>query len=217
MSMLTEIVEVIEEDEKNGGDAGKERESTAILYEHPSSWAWSGNVVEIAVAVGTGASSLQALKWVLDNGMVTPGGLLHLLHIQAPLRFIPSPMGNNIPVESVSEDVANRHKLQRFLATEQLLHRYKKMCDDKQVNSEVCYAEGDVVYKELVGQISSLCVTKIILGTSSQSRITKALKKQTISSLVAKNAPDFCTVVVVCKGKLHSVKEAAKAFQHQAP
>lgn len=168
--------------------------------------------IQIAVAVGKGQSSSQALKWVLEN-VVPPGGLLHLLHVQAPLRYIPSPMGNNIPVEQVSEDVANRFKMQRFMETERLLHQYKKMCDDRQVMSEVCCAEGEVVQKELVDQIFNLCVAKLVLGTSSQSRITKALKRPTISSFVAKHAPDFCTVVVVCKGKLHSVKDATRPPQ----
>lgn len=87
------------------------------------------------------------------------------------------------------------------------------MCDDRQVTAEVCCAEGEVIQKELVDQITSLCVAKLVLGTSPQSRITKALKRPTISSFVAKHAPDFCTVVVICKGKLHSVKDAARPPQ----
>lgn len=200
--MPTEIVEVVEENDH-------EMESTAAIELHKS---WSSGIVDVAVAVGKGSSSVQALQWALNNQVVSPGGVLHLFHIQAPLRFIPSPMGNNIPLESVSEDAANRYKMQRFLATEQLLYEYRKMCDEKQVNCEICYAEGDVIHKELVNQISNLCVAKLIIGTSAQGRITKALKKQTTSSLVVKNTPDFCTVVVVCKGKLQSMKEATKAI-----
>lgn len=223
MSTLTEIVEVreaaaddleIEERSETGGGASSTEHA-------PRQQAWSSistissismtSTVEVAVAVGKGSSSLRAVQWALENHLVQPGGLLHLIHIQTPLRYIPSPMGNNIPLQSVSEDVANRYKLQRFLETEQLLYEYKKMCDDRQVNSEVFCAEGDVVHKMILDQISSLCVAKLVLGTSSQSRITKALKKQSIASMVAKNAPGFCTVLVVCKGKLLSMKEAAKA------
>ncbi|KAI5062916.1 hypothetical protein GOP47_0021463 [Adiantum capillus-veneris] len=208
MSILTEIVEAAEEDEPLKDGAREALPPTAPLT--MENGLWSSNV-QIAVAVGKGGSSEQALRWVLDSRLVPPGGLLHLLHIQAPLRFIPSPMGNNLPLESVSEDVANRHKMQRFLATEQLLFQYKKMCDDRQVNSEVSYAEGEVVHKELVSQISSLCVAKLIIGTSSNSKITRALKKQSVGSLVSKNAPDFCTIIVVCKGKVQSTREARKA------
>ncbi|MCO5567957.1 hypothetical protein L7F22_021653 [Adiantum nelumboides] len=202
MSILTEIVEAAEEDEPRK-DAAREQQQ-GLSRPGTDNWIWSSKV-EIAVAIGKGGSSLQALRWVLDNHLVPPGGLLHLLHIQAPLRFIPSPMGNNIPLESVSEDVANRYKLQRFLATEQLLYQYKK------VNSEVCYAEGEVIHKELVNQIICLCIAKLVIGTSSTSRIARALKKESVGSLVSKNAPESCTIVVVCKGKVQSTREAVKA------
>ncbi|MCO5562164.1 hypothetical protein L7F22_015790 [Adiantum nelumboides] len=208
MSILTEIVEAAEEDEPRK-DAAREQQQ-GLSTPGTDNWIWSSKV-EIAVAIGKGGSSLQGLIWVLDNHLVPPGGLLHLLHIQAPLRFIPSPMGNNIPLESVSEDVANRHKMQRFLATEQLLYQYKKLCDDRQVNSEVCYAEGEVIHKELVNQIICLCIAKLVVGTSSNSRIARALKKESVGSLVSKNAPESCTVIVICKGKVQSTKEAVKA------
>lgn len=165
---------------------------------------------KIGVAVGKSRSSLDALKWALDN-VVSSGGVVYLLHVQAPLRFIPTPMGNNLPVEQISEDIVNKFKMQRFTETEKLLDQYRRMCNKRQVKPEVCYSEGDSVQKELVDQISNLSIAKLVLGTSSHSLFAKAFKGPGISSFVAKHAPDFCTVLVVDKGKLYSVRDAAKS------
>jgi hypothetical protein len=51
--------------------------------------------VKIAVAVGKSSSSVQALQWALANLSEVHHGhgdhLLHLLHVQSPIRFVPTP------------------------------------------------------------------------------------------------------------------------------
>ncbi|KAH7422435.1 hypothetical protein KP509_12G007900 [Ceratopteris richardii] len=207
---LTEIIEDDDDDDSRMRVAESTASRRAEQDPRMESWKWNANV-EVAVAVGKGTSSVQALKWALDNNELGTGGMIHLIHIREPLRFIPSPMGNKIPVENVSEDVANKHKLQRFLATEQLLYQYKRMCDEKQVISEVIYAEGDDIANEILNQVICLCVSKLIIGTSSKSRLTRALKGQSIASVISKKAPDFCTVMVVHKGKMLVKKDCQKS------
>jgi hypothetical protein len=51
--------------------------------------------VKVAVAVGKSSSSLQALQWALANLSEVLHGhgdhLIHLLHVQSPIRFVPTP------------------------------------------------------------------------------------------------------------------------------
>ena len=104
----------------------------------------------------------------------------------------------------------------------------------------MCLIAGDLIQKELVDQIFKLGLTKLVLGTSSSNPfsrhvmlnslhwkmlhsmyfdliiIIRALKGESIPKFVARNAPDFCTIMVICKGKLCSVKDATESLTSQS-
>ena len=111
----------------------------------------------------------------------------------------------------------------------------------EQVKAEACLIAGDLIQKELADQIFKLRLTKLVLGTSSSNPfsrhvalnslhwkmlhsmffyliiiIIRLLKGESIPKFVARNAPDFCTVMVICKGKLCAVKDATESLTSQS-
>eukprot|EP00250_Pteridium_aquilinum_P022226 c25329_g1_i1 orf=306-3188(+) len=165
----------------------------------------------IGVCVGKERKGILALNWVLREKLVQPQGSVYLLHVRPPLRWIPNPMGGKLPVDQVNPEVVKRFEDERLLDTKKLVNNYKKICDKYKVAAELCYSISDSVQKEIVDQISKLGITKLVLETSSQNALTRALKKESISAYVAKHAPDFCTVLVIRNGKLYSVKDATQS------
>ncbi|MCO5549314.1 hypothetical protein L7F22_002782 [Adiantum nelumboides] len=168
------------------------------------------NPPRVGIGVGKGLSGLYSLKWALEK-IVPPDGSVYLLHVQPPLRFIPYAMGGKIPVEKANWETVKRFKEDIFLEKENLMNNYRRLCDKKKVKHTVLYAENDSVQKGLVEQIMKLGITRLVLGTSSQGLLSRAFKKESVPTSVAKNAPVFCTVIVVCKGKLCFVKEATES------
>ncbi|KAH7427572.1 hypothetical protein KP509_10G049900 [Ceratopteris richardii] len=99
------------------------------------------------------------------------------------------------------------YKEQRFQDIEKIMKECRILCEKKKIRTETYYVNHGSVQKGLVDQISKLGITSLVLGKSPQNSFTRALKKD-IPTYVSKNAPKFCTVVVVCKGKLFSIKDA---------
>ncbi|MCO5562165.1 hypothetical protein L7F22_015791 [Adiantum nelumboides] len=165
--------------------------------------------VRIGVCVGAEKRGIRALKWALER-IVPPKGHVYLLHVKPPLRWVPNPMGGKLPINQVNPVMAKKFQEDRDVDTKRLINNYMKLCNSTKVTCELCYSENDSIQKEAVDQVSKLGITKLVLETSSQNALTKALKKESISAYVAKHAPDFCSVMVIRKGKLFSVKDATR-------
>ncbi|KAI5062917.1 hypothetical protein GOP47_0021464 [Adiantum capillus-veneris] len=169
----------------------------------------SGAVQRIGVCVGKEQRGINGLKWALEK-IVPSQGHVYLLHVKPLLRWIPNPMGGQLPVDQVNPEMVKRFQEDRYFDTKRLVDNYIKLCNRNKVTFELCYSENDSIQKEVVDQISKLGITKLVLETSSQNALMKALKKESISAYVAKHAPDFCCVMVVRKGKLYSVRDATR-------
>eukprot|EP00250_Pteridium_aquilinum_P015296 c22505_g1_i1 orf=1553-4558(+) len=161
----------------------------------------------IAVAVGKRDSSVQALKWTLETLMPSSSGPLHLLHVQDPLRVVQTSLGP-LPYDQANEEFRKKAKQQQFAATEKLLQKYRQLCEKKKVEFKVHCMECTSIQKAVVEQVVKLGISKLVLGSSSNSKLKKFLKGPKTSAVLAQNVPDFCAVMVVRKGRLSSVKDA---------
>ncbi|MCO5613490.1 hypothetical protein L7F22_067767 [Adiantum nelumboides] len=129
-----------------------------------------------------------------------------LRHEDKVLRHV----GGKLPINQVNPVMVKKFQDDRDVDTKRLVNNYIKLCNSIKVTCELCYSENDSIQKEVVDQVSKLGITKLVLETSSQNALTKALKKESTSAYVAKHAPDFCSVMVIRKGKLFSVKDATR-------
>lgn len=161
------------------------------------------------VAVSKHSSSVSAVKWALSNKLVVEGGSIKLVHVRPPVRSIPTPMGNFVPVEQVSPEIVTAYMRDIQSNTEQHLQVHQHLCDKWKVQGEFVIVESDSVTTALLEQISRLRVKKFIMGASTRNAIIRKLKGTSIPEYIAKHASESCTVLVVSKGRLVSVKESS--------
>lgn len=162
----------------------------------------------VMVAVSTHPSSVSALKWALSNRLVAEGGTIKLVHVRPPVRSIPTPLGNYVPLEQVSPEIVAAYMRDIQWESERNLQGHQNLCDTFKVKAEFVRVESDIVSKAILEQISRLCIKKFIIGTSTRKTFTWKFTSPSIPEYVAKHAAEFCTVFVVSKGRLVSVKEA---------
>lgn len=161
----------------------------------------------IAVAVKKGGYGTFAVKWALDQFM-SPGQTLILLHVRPRLLTIPTPLGNRVPISQVQEDAVAAYMQQVDSETNTMFLPYRRLCNAKKVKTVLAVAEEDDVAHAIIQQISSYRICKLVVGSSSRNAITRRFKGLDVPATVAKNAPNFCTVYAISKGKLISVRSA---------
>eukprot|EP00249_Psilotum_nudum_P023500 c28897_g1_i2 orf=297-3086(-) len=163
----------------------------------------------VMVAVSDHSRSALAVMWTLSNKVVKEGGGIKLIHIRPLVRTIPTPMGNNVPVADLRPDLVAAYMRDVQSKTDQLFRVHGRICDMFKVRPEFLIVESDSVKKALLEKCSELRITKLIVGASSHNALIRKLKRYSIAEYVANHAPNFCTVLVVAKGKLVSVRAAS--------
>lgn len=161
----------------------------------------------VAVAVDKDKNSKYAVKWALDN-LVCRGETLVLLHVRPPILTIPTPMGNRVPVTHVCDDVMATYMQQVESQTDNLLLPYLHLCNIRKVQAEIKVIVDNDIPMAIVDYISNFNLRKIVMGSSSRNIITRKFMAPDVPARVAKISPSFCTVYVISKGKLSSVKSA---------
>ncbi|MCO5567228.1 hypothetical protein L7F22_020917 [Adiantum nelumboides] len=162
----------------------------------------------VGVGINRGQNARQALKWALEK-VIPPQALVCLVHVQIPLRSIPNGIGGKYPIENMSPETVRKYKEQLFQEMEKIMKECRLLCEKRKIRAEAYYIEHSTVQKGLVDQIYKLGITNLVLGKSQQNALTRALKKDLPTS-ISKHAPKFCTVMVVCRGKLYSIKDATQ-------
>uniref|UniRef100_A0A1D1ZGN6 RING-type E3 ubiquitin transferase n=1 Tax=Anthurium amnicola TaxID=1678845 RepID=A0A1D1ZGN6_9ARAE len=165
--------------------------------------------LSVAVAVNGNRNSKYAVKWALEK-FVPEGRIFYkLLHIHSKITMVPTPMGNYLPISKVREEVVSAYRKELEWKTNAMLLPYKQMCAERQVQAEVVIIESDDVADSISEEVTKCGIDKLVVGAPSQSVFTRKLKGGRLSSKISASAPSFCTVYVVSKGKLSSVRSPA--------
>ncbi|CAK7345791.1 unnamed protein product [Dovyalis caffra] len=135
----------------------------------------------VVVAIDKDKSSQFALKWTVDH-LLTRGQAITLLHVKQKASSIPTPCGNQVSINDVNDDVIK--------------------CN------EVVVEEREIA-KGIIDYVTKNAVEVLILGSSSKGGLVRKFKTSDVPSNVSKGAPDFCTVYVISKGKIASVRSAS--------
>lgn len=173
----------------------------------------------VAVAVDKDKNSAYAVKWALDR-LVVRGETLVLIHVRPPILTIPTPMGNRVPVTLISDDVMATYVQQVESQTDELLQPYLQLCNNRKVQAEIKVLVDDDIPMAIVAYISNFNISKIVMGSSSRSIFPRLFCRRVmvpdVPARVAKFVPSICTVYVISKGKLSSVKSAASLESSRA-
>ncbi|CAN1185756.1 U-box domain-containing protein 35 [Linum perenne] len=150
----------------------------------------------VALAVDKDKSSINALKWAITH-IVTRNETLRLLHVKDR-----SPSGQaawGIDQEQIDAQIS------------EMLLSMKCYCQRKQVNCETLILEDNDVAKAIVDYINQYGVKILIMGTPNKIGISRLFKNTDIPSTVMKWAPDYCTVYVIAKRKISSVRNSCRS------
>ncbi|KAL5723952.1 non-specific serine/threonine protein kinase [Ranunculus cassubicifolius] len=161
----------------------------------------------VIVAVSKDKNSKYAVKWCLDNFIREQRILFKLLHVHPEIKTVPTPMGN-YPISQVRNDIAAAYKKEVQWKIDKMLLPYKKMFAEKKVEVEILVIEADDVAQAISREVLKSENNKLVIGASSRSRFKWKLESQYLSSRISECTPSFCTVYVINKGKLLSVRSS---------
>ncbi|KAJ6372827.1 hypothetical protein OIU76_027204 [Salix suchowensis] len=162
----------------------------------------------VAVAIDKDKTSQHALKWAVDQ-FLTRGQTLTLLHIKQKPASIPTPCGNNFSINQVSDEVARAYSKQVDSQAKDLFLPFRCFCTRKEIKcNEVVLEEMDIA-KGILEYVTTNAVEVLILGSSSKGGLVRKFRTGDVPGNVSKGAPDFCTVYIINKGKISSVKSAS--------
>ncbi|RRT73667.1 hypothetical protein B296_00010290 [Ensete ventricosum] len=171
----------------------------------------------VAVAVDKDKSSQGALKWALDNVVGADQSLL-LVHVNTKASCKLNACSGGIIrskllilcVMPCSRATTRRRGRSQGSTSSLPMLLQEKGCESSlftsAVNCKDIVLENTDVPKAIVDFVSHAAIEKLVVGASRSGfvRITD------ISTNISKNVPDFCTVYIITKGKVSSVKNAVR-------
>ncbi|CDY16812.1 BnaA09g05700D [Brassica napus] len=157
----------------------------------------------VALAINGKKKSKYVVFWALDKFIPEGFSDFKLLYVRPPVTYIPTPMGNAISITELRDDVVSAYKQEVDWNTNEMLCPYKRMFERRKVQVEILVLESHEPAAAIAKEISETGVTKLVIGMSLLGFFSRKID---MSSMIATAVPRFCTVYVVSKGKLASVR-----------
>ncbi|GMH14135.1 hypothetical protein Nepgr_015976 [Nepenthes gracilis] len=155
----------------------------------------------VAVAIDKDKSSQFALKWAIDN-LAVKGFPVILVHVLCK----PSTSSGT---SSIGKELLDKQTKELFLS-------YRCFCTRKHIPClEITLEDADVA-KALTDFAAFNAIEYLVLGLSKGGFIRK-FKHLDVSTSTSRGAPDFCTVYVISKGKISSVRNASCPAPFSSP
>lgn len=157
--------------------------------------------------------SRHALKWAADT-LLSKGQtlvLIHVLHTTCPSLS----RGSQAMVCNTNFPPASPQRDQLVNTTKDLFRTFHCYCSRKDIKClDVLLEDMDVV-KGITEYVSYAAIDNLVLGAASRHGFIRF--KSSIPSHILKAAPDFCTVYVISKGRISSVRSATRTAPHASP
>ncbi|GAB4825904.1 hypothetical protein Ancab_008771 [Ancistrocladus abbreviatus] len=170
----------------------------------------SGKSLVVAIALNGGSKSKYIFKWAIDKFVPEGEVAFKLIHVYPKITGVPTPklfpVGNILPFSQVREDVAITYKKDVEWQKRELFIPFQKLCDSKKVPVEIVLIESDDIANTISREIAKRAIKDLVIGASSNTLFSRKIKGQTLASAISESAPSFCTVYVVSKGKLESLR-----------
>ncbi|XP_045822709.1 U-box domain-containing protein 35 [Trifolium pratense] len=171
----------------------------------------------VAVAVENNKTSQYAAKWAVDNLLPKDQHLL-LVHVRQKASSIPTTTGNHVPIDG-NDDLARVYMQQMDNESKELFASFRVFCNRKNIQCKEILLEDMDISKAIIEGITTYSIELLVLGSPSKSGLVRTTD---VPSLVSKGAPSFCTVYIISKGKISSVKTATapipvRAIQRALP
>ncbi|KAI3470446.1 hypothetical protein Pfo_027109 [Paulownia fortunei] len=171
----------------------------------------SGRNGLVAVAIDKDKGSQQALKWASEN-LLTRGQTIILIHV---VQRSSVALCNNYAVHDLN-GATSAHKQILEKQTKELLLTFHCFCTRKDIHCLDVVLEDTDIAKAITEYVAHAAIENLVLGASRHGFI-KRLKTVDVPTSVSKAAPDFCTVYVISKAKISSVKNASRLAPFMSP
>ncbi|KAE8673401.1 F17F16.3 protein [Hibiscus syriacus] len=172
---------------KGGGGAGKKGGGNGL----------------VAVAIDKDKGSQHALRWATEH-LVSRGRTVVLIHVTKPIYN----------VGGTSSDVHKKFMMDKL--SKELFLSFHCFCTRKDIQClDVILEDSDVV-KALTEYVSQASIEKLVMGAPSKGAFMRKFRGDT-PTCVTKAAPDFCTVYVINKGKISSIRNASRSAPSSSP
>ncbi|GAB2250796.1 hypothetical protein Droror1_Dr00017046 [Drosera rotundifolia] len=164
---------------------------------------------KVAITIDKDKGSQYALKWAADH-VIARGQTITLIHVKQKASAVPSPTGSMVSIYDVNDDVARAIKLQADTQAREVFLPFRCFCGRKEIKCEEIILEDVDVSKAIIEYVMKNLIEIVVLGASSRSGLVRKLKGPDVPANVSKGAPDFCTVYVISKAKILSVRTASR-------
>ncbi|KAK7399052.1 hypothetical protein VNO78_10227 [Psophocarpus tetragonolobus] len=169
----------------------------------------------VAVAIENNKTSQYAAKWAVDN-LLPKDQVLLLLHVRQRASSIPTPTGSLISLDA-NDDVARAYMQQMDNESKELFASFRVFCNRKSIQCKEILLEDTDITKGLIEGVTKYSIELLVLGAPSRSGLVRRFRTSDTPSLVSKGAPPFCTVYIIAKGKISSVKTATAPLTVKPP
>ncbi|TVU37084.1 hypothetical protein EJB05_10375 [Eragrostis curvula] len=169
--------------------------------EHHLGEAW------VHVAVGRSPEkTLGLLRWTLRRFQC---GRIALVHIHQPSPLIPTLLGK-IPAGQATEELVLSHRKSEKEEMNRILLSYLAFCHRAQVQATLLVTENDQIHDGILTLVNQYGITKLVMG-STPDHCFKLKASYGKESLMARNAPAFCEIWFVWRGRHIWTREASAA------
>ncbi|KAF5204784.1 U-box domain-containing protein [Thalictrum thalictroides] len=153
-----------------------------------------------AVAIDKDKHSQAAVRWTVEN-LLSSNPSIILIHVR---------VRNQSPNSSVTNIEASRIKFESEV--KQLYLPYRGFCSRKGVRIKEVILDDVDVGEAIISYVDHNSINNIVVGASTRGFLQSWSKKHVdVPTSLLKSAPDFCSVYVINKGKVMSLKRATRA------
>ncbi|XP_049412996.1 U-box domain-containing protein 34-like isoform X1 [Solanum stenotomum] len=158
-------------------------------------------MVNVAVAVKSaeGRGSQRAVRWAIEK-LLPKAHRFFLIHVIPTVTAIPTPSGENIPVNELDDNVVEMYIEDMRANCEEMFIPFKTLCKRKSVETVVL--EGDNPATVLLKYVAQAGINSLVLGSSSPSYFGRKQKDGDVPSAILKHAPESFDVYVVLSNGL---------------
>ncbi|XP_047171122.1 U-box domain-containing protein 35-like [Vigna umbellata] len=169
----------------------------------------------VAVAIDKDKGSHYALKWAVDC-LLGRGQTLILLHVLHGTSSHVS-RGSEALVCNIANSSAYPQRYQLDTTTKDLLLTFHCYCTRKDIHCLDVLLEDNDVVKAITEYVSYAAIENLVIGATSRHGFIRFKSSSCASTSISKGAPDFCTVFIISKGKISSVRNATRPAAHTSP
>ncbi|KAF0902011.1 hypothetical protein E2562_011837 [Oryza meyeriana var. granulata] len=154
----------------------------------------------VAVCIDKDKNSQNALKWAIDT-LVQKGQIIVLVHVNTK--------GTSGGVEDASgfKQPTDPHLRDLFLP-------FRCFCTRKDIQCKDVLLDDHDVAKSITEFSALAAIEKLVVGATARGGFRF---KADIPTTISKGAPDFCTVYVINKGKVSSVRNSIRQAPRVSP